>query len=170
MNTGAVLYFEDDENDVFLVQRAFKNAGIGNPLKVATTTDETIEYMRNAGRGQHLIPSLILLDLNLPRTSGFEVLKWIRQQPRLGRTPVLIFTSSAREEDVEKGYELGANAYLVKPSDPEKLFEMVRVVKDFWLVHNCGPQWTSAGVTSGIHRIPEPSRRKRLSKRTLGIN
>jgi len=141
MNTRPVLYGEDDENDVFLVQRAFKNAGIENPLKVARTTDEAIEYMRSAGRGQNPIPSLILLDLNLPRTSGFEVLKWIRQQPRLGKAPVLIFTSSAREEDVEKGYELGANAYLVKPSDPEKLFEMVRVLKDFWLVQNRGPQW-----------------------------
>jgi len=139
-NQKPILYAEDQENDIFLFERASKGAGVLNPLKIVQDGKEAIDYLNGAApfgdRGLHPAPSLVLLDLKLPRKSGFEVLEWVRQQPELRMLPIVIFTSSAHDHDVHRAYALGANAYLVKPSSLDKLSETVKAIKDFWLTLN----------------------------------
>jgi len=129
-----VLYAEDEENDVFLMQRAFRKAGVHNLLQTANDGAAAIRYLQGTGefadRGKFPLPCLVLLDLNLPRRSGLEVLKWIREQPSVASLPVVILTSSSQHRDIASAYELGANAYLVKPPSSEKLLKLVETLRD----------------------------------------
>jgi CheY-like chemotaxis protein len=135
-----ILYVEDEENDGFLLRRAFVKAGIPNPLEVVTDGNEAIEYLSGLGTyTKRRIPQLVFLDLKLPFKTGFEVLAWLRQQPALHTIPVIILTSSTQESDVHKAYALGANAYLVKPPGPEELTVMVETIRAFWLTLNLNP-------------------------------
>jgi CheY-like chemotaxis protein len=140
--TGTILQVEDDQNDVFLFQRAMRKAGVTNPIQVATDGQEAIDYLAGKGkyadREQFPLPCLVLLDLKLPYVMGLEVLKWIRQQPGPAR-PVILLSASGQSSDITMAYRLGANAYLVKPSEATKLQEMARAIKDFWLTHNTQP-------------------------------
>ena len=86
------------------------------------------------------MPGLVLLDLNLPYWSGFEVLEWIRQQPQLRRLPVVVFTSSSRPDDIARAYDAGANGYLVKPNALADLTNLVLALREFWLRHNQFPK------------------------------
>jgi CheY-like chemotaxis protein len=134
MSIPPVLYAEDEENDVFLMQRAFRKAGIANPLQTASDGAEAIRYLEAKGdpvnRQDRPLPCLVLLDLNLPRRSGLEVLKWIREEPKTRELPVIILTSSNQHSDIAAAYELGANGYLVKPPSSEKLLELVAMLRD----------------------------------------
>ena len=138
-----ILLVEDEENDVFFMKYAFKEVGILNPLQVAQDGQEAIDYL--SGRGEYAdrarfpLPCLTLLDLKLPRVMGLEVLKWVRAQPGLKTLLVIILTSSRLRPDIERAYELGANAYLVKPSSPPKLREIATGIKQLWLELNHGP-------------------------------
>lgn len=132
-----VLYVEDDENDVFFMQRAWKAAGLPNALDIARDGKEALDYFANAQTDT--LPSLILLDLNLPRRHGLDVLKWIRQQPVCCTVPIVIFTSSRHDEDVHKAYRLGANAYLVKPPRVEEFQDLIKALTNFWLQRNFPP-------------------------------
>src|SRR5579859_7009090 len=113
MNNTCILQVEDEANDVFLLQRAFLQAGIVNPVQVATDGQMAIDYLsglgRFADRGKYPLPGLVLLDLKLPRRSGREVLEWIRAQPGLHRAVVVVFTSAQYVGDVSLAYQLGAN-------------------------------------------------------------
>lgn len=142
MSTQPILLVEDDENDVFLFQRAMSKAGMIHPLQVARDGQEAINYLQGAGkfacRAEFPLPGLVLLDLRLPFVMGLEVLRWIRQQLRAA--PIVIILSSSREEaDIAEAYSLGANAYLVKPAQTSELVEMVKAVGDFWLKQNMPP-------------------------------
>src|SRR6478672_5549756 len=110
-----LLLVEDDENDVLFLQRAFKQAGIENPLDVVRDGQEAIDYLSAtdlyADRAGHPLPCLIILDLKLPHRTGMEVLKWMRTQPELQCVPVIVHSGSAQESDVDKLYRLGANAF-----------------------------------------------------------
>jgi CheY-like chemotaxis protein len=133
---------EDDPNDVLFLRSAFKKVGAANPLYNASDGQQAIDYLQGAGkfadREQYPLPGLVLLDLKLPYVMGLEVLRWIRQQPQ--KPPVVIvLTASAEDADVTAAYHLGANAFLVKPSEASKLEEMVKAIKDFWLNHNMLP-------------------------------
>ena len=140
MSALPILYVEDDENDGFLLRRAFLKAGIPNPLEVVTDGNEAIEYLSGLGTfAKRRLPHLVFLDLKLPFKTGFEVLAWLRQQPALHTIPVIILTSSTQESDVHKAYALGANAYLVKPPGAEELSELVGTVRAFWLTLNMNP-------------------------------
>src|SRR5687768_14138035 len=103
-----ILYVEDDDNDVFLMQRAFKQAGIGNPLQILSTGTAAMEYLSVADpfadRDQYPLPGLVLLDLKLPGASALEVLKWLRRQPATSTLPVIILTSSNQESDMQQAY------------------------------------------------------------------
>jgi CheY-like chemotaxis protein len=139
---GTILLVEDDENDVFFMKRAMKAAQILNPLQVASDGRQAIRYLEGAGeyndRELFPLPKLVLLDLKLPYVMGLEVLKWIREQPELKGIIVLVFSSSKMAEDIHTSYLLGANSYLVKPSDPQALTEKVKVIKDYWIdVNRC---------------------------------
>lgn len=132
-----VLYVEDDENDAFLMRHAFGRTGIQHPLVVVTDGQKAIDYLAGRiatgeGAGAEM-PCLIILDLNLPHRSGFEVLAWLREQPCFASLLVVIFSSSNHTHDIDKAYALGANAYLVKPPDIRKRMELVGQLREKWL-------------------------------------
>lgn len=134
-----ILYAEDDENDAFLVQHAFTKAGINSQLIVVNSGKAVIEYLSGHAETPDPstpLPRLILLDLNMPGTSGLEVLKWIRNTPQLSTLVVVMLTSSNQEADIHRAYIQGANGYLVKPSKVDELIVMVKAIKDFWLLQN----------------------------------
>jgi CheY-like chemotaxis protein len=138
-HTGfAILLVEDDADDAMLIQRAFRKAKIVNPIQIVSDGDEAVAYLSGAerygDRRQFPLPVLIILDLKLPRRSGFEVLEWLRSQPGLKRTPVVVLTSSKETVDVNHAYELGANSYLLKPVTFEALQEIMKTVNLYWLV------------------------------------
>jgi CheY-like chemotaxis protein len=139
----SILHIEDDADDVYFVSRALRDSGIDLPVNVVNDGQSAISFLDEAG-GQRIEagarwPCLILLDLNLPHKSGLEVLKWIRQDSRLKTVIVLVLTSSTSEADMNQAYLLGANAYLIKPSDATKLYELGTLLKQFWLGWNQMP-------------------------------
>jgi len=139
-----VLLADDDVNDVFLIQRAFQKANIANPLQVVRDGEEAVAYLSGqiqyADRQRHPLPVLLLLDLKMPRKTGFEVLAWLRQQTKLKRLPVVILTSSNQNADINRAYDLGANSYLVKPGGFDNLMELMKDVGTHWLVFNEKPE------------------------------
>src|SRR5205807_5891563 len=116
--------------------------------------EEAIEYLKGEGkfadRQEHPLPSLLLLDLNMPLRNGFEVLEWLRLQPGLRRLLVIVFTSSQLPEDVNRAFELGANSYLVKPHDFKKLEETARYLEEYWLKLNRCPDYAITDAISGL--------------------
>lgn len=140
MNLRPVLYVEDEEDDVFLMKRAFARTGIANPLIVVRDGQAAVDYFSGVGpyanRAEYPLPCLMLLDLNLPMKSGLDVLKWVRSGPAVFTVPVIVLTSSLQDADIHRAYIQGANAYLVKPSRPEELLAMIQNIRDFWLVQN----------------------------------
>jgi len=134
---GTVLYVEDEENDVTFMRMAFASGGMESALRVVGDGREAIEYLSGAGkyadRKKYPLPSAVLLDLNLPQVPGFEVLKWMRNHPDFARTPVVVFSSSTREDDRVKALALGANEFVAKPSSVARFGEVVERVRDKWM-------------------------------------
>ena len=143
-----ILHVEDRDEDVFLLRYAFKEAEIANPLHVAADGHQAIEYLSGVGqfsdRTRFPLPCIVILDLKLPYKMGLEVLEWIRLQPSLRKLIVIVLSSSIHEGDIERAYDLGVNAFLVKPSNIETMTKMSRALKDFWLTYNKPPHvpWT----------------------------
>lgn len=131
-----ILYVEDDQDSVFFLKLAFKKAAIALPLVILEDGDNAIKYVLGSGafgnRVQHPLPAIVLLDINLPKKSGFEVLELIRKTPSTKTLPVIILTSSPHPADIVTSRELGADHYLVKPSDITKLAQMMRMVVERW--------------------------------------
>ena len=142
-NGKTILHVEDDPNDVLLIGRAFRKAVVSANVQVVNDGDQAVEYLNGdnayAQREQFPVPTLVLLDLKLPRKSGIEVLQWIRSKPGLRRIPVVMLTSSRQPVDINRAYDLGVNAYLVKPVSFETLVEMLRMLESFWLRLNEHP-------------------------------
>jgi CheY-like chemotaxis protein len=136
MNNHPILYVEDEENDVFFMRYAWAQLEMKNPLQIVTDGEQAVHYLsgegRYANRAEHPLPGLVLLDLKLPRLSGLDVLRWIRQQPAIHLLPVIVLSSSNKPQDVCNAYALRANAYLVKPTHANGLMEMIASLKDFW--------------------------------------
>ena len=134
---GTVLYVEDEETDAIFMERAFAEKGLGSKLRLVVTGRAAIEYLSGSGefgdREKYPVPSLVLLDLNLPQVSGFGVLEWIRNHPDYRRLPVVVFSSSTREDDRTKARELGANEFVTKPSSGLKFGEVVEGLQQRWL-------------------------------------
>jgi len=124
-----ILLAEDNQDDVLLVREAFRKAGVSSRLHVVTDGAEAVAYLKGEGAyGDRLgfpFPDLLLLDLNMPRMNGFEVLEWLRQQPSLCRLIVHVLTASSRDADVDRVYELHANSYVIKPSRVDELVAFV---------------------------------------------
>jgi CheY-like chemotaxis protein len=137
-----ILLAEDNPKDVDLTSRALAASNLANRLVVARDGVEALEYLRregaHAGREPEE-PAVILLDIKMPRKDGLEVLREIREDPRLRRLPVVILTSSREEQDLIAGYDLGANAYVVKPVDFEDFIRAVRDLGVFWALINEPP-------------------------------
>lgn len=133
-----ILLVEDEPIDVMMIRRAFKKAQIGNPVQVVDDGDAAVAYLAGQGpyadRDAYPCPSLMILDLKLPRRSGLEVLAWMRREPELQVLPVIVLTSSQDSADVQRAYELGANSYLVKPVEHRALVDMMCSLKGYWLV------------------------------------
>jgi CheY-like chemotaxis protein len=164
MNT-TILLVEDDENDVFFLKLAFKEAEIPHLLQVAQDGREAMDYLNGHGayadRERFPLPGLILLDLKLPQTMGLEVLEWIRGQPALKNLIVIVLTSSRLGSDIAKAYDLGANAFLVKPSSPPELREIAAAIKRFWLELNQAPPAIPESAKVMAHDTLGPEARKK---------
>lgn len=141
---NTILLVEDNPKDVFLIQRGLRKAEIAVPLQIVNDGDAAVHYLAGeaaySDRAAYPLPVLVLLDLKLPRRSGAEVLTWIRQQPELKRLPVVVLTSSREYADVNRIYDLGANAYIVKPPDFDQLVEVLRTLNLHWIIYNEKPQ------------------------------
>ena len=129
-----ILLVEDNPGDVRLTQEAVREAKIRNRLNVVNDGEQAIAYVRRQGAfADRPRPDLILLDLNLPRKDGREVLQELKSDPDLHRIPVVVLTSSAAEQDILRTYDLYANAYVTKPVDLEQFMNVVSSIQDFWL-------------------------------------
>jgi len=139
-----LMVVEDDTGEVLLIQRAFEKARVVSPVQIVNDGEEAVAYLSGQGeyadRQRYPIPSLLILDLKLPRRSGFEVLQWLRAQPGLKRLPVVVLTASSLISDINRAYDLGANSYLVKPVRLEELKSMVELVYLYWLGFNYKPE------------------------------
>jgi CheY-like chemotaxis protein len=134
INPIEILLVEDNPGDVRLETEALKEGKIFNRLSVVRDGAEAMEFLRKKGKFVDVeTPDLILLDLNLPKKDGREVLAEIKADDDLKRIPVVVLTTSRNEEDVLKSYNLHANAYIVKPLDLEQFINAVRKIEDFWL-------------------------------------
>jgi CheY-like chemotaxis protein len=132
-----VLYVEDEECDRMFMEAAFRKAGMGEALRAVVDGREAMEYLGGNGayadRSRHPMPALVLLDLNLPMVSGFDVLKWMRGRPEIAALPVMIFSSSSKEEDRVKARELGASEFVEKPSSAMRFGDVVEELRRKWL-------------------------------------
>ncbi|MEO6183085.1 MAG: response regulator [Verrucomicrobiota bacterium] len=132
-----ILLVEDDPNDVLFLKRALAKNHINNPVCAVPDGDEAIAYLSGNGKYSNRIeypfPRVIILDLKMPRRGGLEVLEWLKEHPRYRVIPTLVLTSSKINEDVIKAYGLGANSYMVKPSNFDDLQQMIKTAHDYWL-------------------------------------
>ncbi|HEV2992449.1 MAG TPA: response regulator [Candidatus Angelobacter sp.] len=140
---GTILLVEDNPSDARLLIRAFSKAGVRNPIKhlpEGETAQAFLEGTDQFGDRQlHPLPILILLDLNLPRIPGLELLRWIRLQRTLRRIPVLVLTSERNDKFMEAAYAAGANSYLLKSFDSEEIDRVVNLITAYWLSLNESP-------------------------------
>jgi CheY-like chemotaxis protein len=131
-----ILIIDDDPNDVLLLRKALVRAGVHDPVQVVADGYEAIQYLAGEGeygnRERYPFPSVVFTDLKMPRMNGFEVLHWLRKHPDCSVIPVMVLSASKQDEDVKKAYQLGANAYLAKPSTLKELEEIVRTAYSFW--------------------------------------
>jgi chemotaxis family two-component system response regulator Rcp1 len=132
--TVNILLVEDNPADVLLTMEALKEGDISHELNVVNDGAEAIAYLRRKGKYTDVVlPDLILLDINLPKKNGFEVLSEIKEDQRLKSIPVIILTTSSARQDVRRAYDLHANCYIVKPLDFDAFLNVVRSIEDFWL-------------------------------------
>lgn len=150
MNPCTILYAEDEADDVLFLELALKRTRSPHRLRAVPDGAQAIDYLAGKAlfndRSRYPLPALILLDINMPKINGLEVLQWIRQQPHFASVPVLMLTSSMRPEDMERASRLGANEYLLKPSDPSKLVELVKSFHERWLVQSMQPAIVTDGA------------------------
>lgn len=139
-----ILLVEDNADDVLFIRRAIERSGIRVPVGVVRDGDAAVRYLGGEGefsdRGLHPVPTLVLLDLKLPRRSGLEVLEWMRGGGLTRSMIVVVLTSSREKTDVECAYAAGANSYLVKPISPGSLNELVKTMGLYWLQCNEPPR------------------------------
>lgn len=132
-----ILLAEDDRNDIFLMQQAFAQAAIPNPLMVVRNGREAVEYLAGRGayaeREKYPVPGLMLLDLKMPWMDGFDVLSWLRRQPRYQGLPVVVLTSSRLQSDIDQSRLLGVYDYRVKPHEPTELVRLLADIRKCWL-------------------------------------
>jgi CheY-like chemotaxis protein len=141
-----VLLVEDNRADVDLTLVAFRDALVYSQISVVTDGEEAIAFLKRTGNyTQAPSPDLVLLDLNLPKVNGFEVLEEMKADPRLKTVPVIVMSGSERQEDQTRAYRLQAAAYVVKPPDKDKYFAAIRSVKELWF-HSVTPAPKETGA------------------------
>jgi CheY-like chemotaxis protein len=156
---SVILLAEDRDDDIHLIRKAFARAYVTSPLHIVKDGEETVAYLKGEGkysnRAEYPLPDLLLLDLKMPRMDGFEVLKWIRQQPELSTLRVVVLTSSEDMRDVNVAYKLGANSFMVKPMDFQNFVEMSKFLSGYWLRMSKAPD--TARPSKNV--LPEPDKR-----------
>lgn len=139
-----ILLAKDNETDAMLVKRAIDIAGVKAQIQIVRDGQEAVDYLSGtnhyADRSRHPFPKLMLLDLQMPRLNGFEVLKILRGDLHFTRLPVIVLTSSENPSDIRRAYELGATSYFRKPDSIEGLDEMIHVLHAYWLKFNHFPE------------------------------
>ena len=132
-----ILVVDDSKDDVFLLGRAFKRAGLEPSLIHVWDGEEAVDYLsgenRFTDRSRYPLPSLMLLDIKMPKQDGFDVLRWLLTRKDLGKIPVVMFSSSFEQEDVEQAKVLGATDYFTKPAGPEGFDQVVKSIATKWL-------------------------------------
>jgi two-component system response regulator len=163
MEERIILLVEDNPDDMDLTIRAFKKNNISNKVIVAKDGVEALDYLRGtgmyAGRDARDLPVVVLLDLNLPKINGLEILRSIRQDERTSIVPVVILTSSVEQKDVVEGYKLGANSYIRKPVDFEQFSEAVKLLGLYWILWNEAPV-VEQGKTIPVREITNSIERR----------
>ena len=132
MRQPLIVIAEDDADDQFLFQTAFEENGLTFQIKFVNNGVELVSYLDSCSGGQSHFPSLIILDLNMPKKDGREVLNEIKNHPTYKIIPVIIFTTTKNEMEVKRCYELGANSYIVKPVSFDGLLHIISEIKNFW--------------------------------------
>jgi CheY-like chemotaxis protein len=149
-----ILIGEDNEDDVFIMREAFRKAGAKHVFHVVCDGAEIVNYLKGEAaygdRKQHPFPDILLLDLNMPRMNGFEVLEWLRHDDRCGRLMVHVLTASSRESDVERAYKMGANGYILKPARLDELVALASAIEQ-WHRFLCLPP--GPGVEKPVARV-----------------
>lgn len=141
-NGAYILYVDDSEDDVLMAKRAFKKSKLSTEIVTLTDGQECIDYLFSEGDFQgknHSLPIVILLDLNMPRVSGFEVLEYLRSQEKTKEVPVVVLTTSNADNDIKRAYELGANSFITKPLETEDFFHTIIDIDVYWSLHNKAP-------------------------------
>lgn len=136
--TRPILLVEDNPMDIDLTQRAFAESNLSNPIIIARDGQEALDYFE-AWEKTDPLPLVVLLDLQLPKIQGLDVLRVIKQDSTFRKLPVVVLTSSAEDRDIERAYDLGANSYIVKPVDFEKFLEVAKHIEIYWLALNHPP-------------------------------
>ena len=138
-----ILFLEDDENDILLVRRVIKKLDLNANFRFCQDGTEGLKYLKGEGkyadREEFPLPSLIILDIKLPKVSGLEVVRWIKKQEDHKNTPVIMLSSSGQPGDILKAYEFGANSFLVKPVEFSQFIEMLETIYTFWIKYNHFP-------------------------------
>lgn len=134
---ATVLHVDDDPNDTALLQAATLKACVNFDLENVEDGDKAIAYLNGvdkyADRTRYRLPSMVLLDLKMPRATGFEILKWIRQHPTFKRLTVIVLSGSESQEDITHAYDAGADSYLIKPLGFEALVKLVHRINEIWM-------------------------------------
>jgi CheY-like chemotaxis protein len=139
-----ILLVEDTPSDATLIRRGFEKTNVLNPIVWTKNGQEALGYLSGLGqygdRIKYPLPALVLLDLDLPEMTGFELLQWKRSQPNIRRIPVVVLTVDSATSAVNAAYDLGANSYLVKPGNPEEIMRVVKTIQEYWLGLNQSPK------------------------------
>jgi CheY-like chemotaxis protein len=138
-----ILVAEDDENDAFLLKRAFEKNGIALPVHICQDGDTAMAYLKGQGefadRDVYPFPRILITDLKMPGRNGFEILEWLQSHPECNLIPKIVLSASNQEVDVIRAYQLGANCYFTKPSGPADLKKLVQLVHEFWTTAELPP-------------------------------
>jgi len=134
LNAISILLVEDNPDDIEITRRALEKGRVMNELIVARDGQEALGILSAAKNGEARCPGLILLDLNLPKVDGREVLEKIKADPKLKRIPVVVLTVSTREEDIVRSYDLGVNTFISKPVGFQEFIKVVTTIKEYWLI------------------------------------
>jgi CheY-like chemotaxis protein len=134
-----ILLIEDNPMDADLTRRAFARRKVINPLEVARDGEEALAYLERWDAGE-ILPVVILLDINLPKINGLEVLRMFKSSPTIQKVPIIVLTTSAEDRDIETAYKLGANSYIVKPVEFEKFLDVAGQIDLYWNMINIPPR------------------------------
>jgi CheY-like chemotaxis protein len=150
-----ILLVEDRADDVFFMERALQKTHLKHPLRVVTDGQKAIEYLSGeddySDRTAFPFPGLVIVDLKMPGISGFEVVEWMRKNPATRLTPIIVLSSSSLPADINRTYELGANAYMVKPPDHRALERLLQTIGEFWLAtEGPTPGWNRGMATATL--------------------